>query len=315
MKQINDIAGEPVLDFIVISDRERRNASRNMLYLLASWAKDTDFFQRYRINSQADSIDKEFEYYWFLYEKIERDLADKLKQEKLGVQIGGDFITFKEIGHTYMALLANEMREQRDLPLVTNDELSIIPKLNSGLSISDGHYDGFQLVSLAVPEVYLKPLDLKRLSFSEILSIRKDTLPLANAYHNEIASYQKRINTLSIQGNEEEAFKLFQELCSRVALSFKPFAKECTKIFEVLSDSTKLTLATGIALPAIGLLTENDVLKKYCDISSISATATNYYVKSQNIKMGFDFLATLNRNIRHRLLLNRLNVLVPKILK
>lgn len=320
VKKVNDIAGRSAVDFVVISDEERHQSTRKMMRLLDEWGADSHFFDQYRIHSIDDLRGKMIEYYWFLHEKLEQPLVQRLAHENLAVNWApGGMASFKEIGHTYMSILGEEIRRRRNLPLVTDQELFVIPRLYSNYTRTtvpdEVHYDGYQLVGLAVPDVFLGKRDLGRLSFKQILQIRNDVLPLAEAYHSEIASYQERINSLAQSGRSKEAFDLFLELCGRVAISFRPFAREYSKILRFISESKNITLLTGIALPSIKLLLEKADIEKVCEITAISATAANYYIESRNIKGGFEFLSTLNRSIRRKLLANRLHVLVPKVLR
>ncbi len=320
VKKVNDIAGRSAVDFVVISDEERHRSTQKMMRLLDQWGADSHFFDQYRINSIDDLIGKTIEYYWFLHEKLEQPLVQRLASENLAVNVApGEMVSFKEIGHTYMSILGEEIRTGRNLPLVTDQELLVIPRMYSQYTRAalpnQVHYDGYQLVGLAVPDVFLGKKELGKLSFKRILEIRNDVLPLAEAYHSEISSYQGRINALANAAQEKEAFDLFLELCNRIAHSFHPFAKEYGKILRFFSRSQNITLLTGIALPTIKLLLEKADVEKVCEIAAISTTAANYYIESHNVKGGFEFLSTLNRSIRRKLLANRFHVLVPKVLR
>ena len=50
-KEIYDVAGNELLDFLIISDDERLRASEKMLDLIVNWNNDTGFYDELKINS------------------------------------------------------------------------------------------------------------------------------------------------------------------------------------------------------------------------------------------------------------------------
>jgi len=254
-KTIVDYAGEKVIDFLEIKDEERRKASENMLELLTKWNADTHFYESLKIHSISDLIGKEVEWYWFLHEKLEEPLVELMLQERLVVNWSpGEIVGLQEIGKSYMSVIAAEVQRNRNIRLITDDEFYLAAK---GPAIFEteqsGEKDmGYELVSLAIPQVFVDEHVVEQLSWKDVFAIRRDLLPLSESFYAEVENYQRRINGLAAEGRSDEAFDKFCEFCERVATSFRPFAKEFGKLLRI-SDPQTLGMINGILLPTIKL--------------------------------------------------------------
>ena len=290
-----------------------------MFDTITEWNKDSNFYDSLRINSIDDLLGKTVEWYWFLHEKLEQSLVELLLEEKLVVNWSpGEIICYQEVGKAYMSIISNEIKNNRSVRMLTNDEFSVASKSGVNLiktSYSQNIEEGYQLVTLAIPEIFVKPNAIKKLTWKDIKAIRKDLLPLSNQYYSEIEKYQDEMNQLYKDGKRDEAFNKFCEFCEKVALSFRPYAKEASKIIKKISSQRLLTYATGIMLPTIRLLEPDSELEKLCDISAIAITSANYMYDTNKPVTGFEYLENLNRKIKIRNFKNSVTRLIPKILK
>lgn len=313
--KVNSELESTVLDFIVIKDSERRNAADKMFDVLTNWNNDTKFYDSLKINSINDLIGQTIEWYWFLHEKVEQSLIELMLEEKIIVNWApGEMVCFPEVGKAYMSIISNEIKNDRNIRLITNDEYSLSSK--SGVNLKKVNYnqnieEGYQLISLAIPEIFINQNSIKKLPWKDIKSIRKDLLPLSGKYYSEIETYQTEINKLYRQGKSDEAFNKFCEFCERVAISFQPFAKEVNSILRKLSSQRCLSFTTGLLLPTVKLLESKDELQKICDISAIAITAANYSFDKNSQILGFEYLENLNRKIKVKNFKNTITHLKP----
>lgn len=315
-KKIYDIFGSSILDFTVISDDERTRASDKMFDLLTTWNRDTGFYDSLKVNSLSDITGKTIEWYWFLHEKLEQNLVELLLQEKLVINWSpGEIMGYQEVGKSYMSVIADEVKLSRKARLITDDPFFMAAK--SGMAVSKNQAQtaeqSYQLVSLAVPQIFLNKATLKKLSWSEIRKIRQDLLPLSEKYYSEIETYQESINSLAVAGKDSEAFDKFCEFCERVAMSFKPFAKETRKLFRLATDPETVGLLNGILLPTIKLMNPNATLSKICDFAAISSTLVHYSVPRNKPVVGFEYLENLSRHLSLKRLQKTISCLVPKV--
>lgn len=316
-KKIYDQAGEEIVDFLIISKKEREHASDSMFQLLTKWDKDTKFFDSLRIKSIEDFIGKEVEYFWFLNEKIERPLVELMMEENLAVNWAeGEIVGFEQVGKSYMSIVAEEIKKARNCNLVTNDDFYVAAK--SGINLKkveneDSLENSHELVSLAIPQIFIDPAKVAQLSWEEVIAIRDDLLPLSESYFGEIDKYQNEINKLSLAGNSEKAFDKLAEFCERVAASFKPFAKETGKLLRLAGDSKKLTFLNGVILPTLKILNPDPVLDDNIDIVAVSSTLGHYELSKGKVPHSFEYLENLNRKLTLSNYKNRITSLVPKI--
>ena len=110
-----------------------------------------------------------------------------------------------------------------------------------------------------------------------------------------------------------EAFDKLCEFCERVALSFRPFAKETGKLFRLATDPKTVGLLNGILLPAIKLMNPNITLSKICDVAAIASTLAQYSVPRNRPVVGFEYLENLSRRISLKRLQKTISCLVPKL--
>ena len=315
-KEIYDTLGNSVLDFTVISDDERIHASERMFDLLTTWNKDTRFYDSLKINSLSDITGKTIEWYWFLHEKLEVDLVELLLQEKLVVNWSpGEIMGYQEVGKSYMSVIADEVKATRKARLITDDQFFMAAKAGTTVSRNEAQTteQGYQLVSLAIPQVFLDKATLNRVSWTDIRKIRQDLLPLSEKYYSEIETYQESINGLVVAGKDSEAFDKFCEFCERVALSFKPFAKETGKLFRLASDPQTVGLVNGILLPTIKLMNPDTALSRICDFAAISSTLAQYSVPRSKPVVGFEYLENLSRRLNLKRLQKTISCLIPKV--
>ncbi len=304
-----------VLDFLVIQDIERKRAAEKMLDVLTKWNVDTRFYDSIKINSIDDLIGKTVEWYWFLHEKLEHSLIELMLEEHIIVNWSpGEMVCYPEVGKSYMSVISNEIKNNRNIRLLTNDEYSLSSK--SGVNLNKIDYaqnieEGYQLISLAIPEIFIKPNSIKKLTWKDVKIIRKDLLPLSQEFYSEIEKYQSEINELYRNGKDDEAFNKFCEFCERVSASFQPFAKEVNSIIRKLSSQKFLSYTTGILLPTVKLLESKSELEKICDISAIALTVANYSFDKNKPIVGFEYLENLNRKIKVRGFKNTITCLTP----
>lgn len=317
-KEIYDIAGARIIDFLVIDDEERIRASEEMFELITKWNKDTGFYDSLRINSIEDLAGKTVEWYWFLHEKLERDLVELMLEEQLVLNWApGEIVGKQEVGKAYMSIIADEIKKRRCARLVTDDEFLLAAKagLDQCRIPDEREQDDYQLVSLAIPQVFLDEKVLEGLTWKDIVRMRQDLLPLAEAYYTEVEEYQNAINQLAGQGNDGAAFDKFCEFCERVARSFRPFAKETGKVFRLANKCDGIGLLNGVVLPTIKLLKPDPMLAKVCDIAAISSTAGQYALGKRKISPGFEYLENLNRALNLERCKQMISCLVPKSIK
>lgn len=314
-KQIYDAAGERVIDFLVIKKKERERASDQMFDLIANWNKDTGFYDSLKINSINDLVGKWVEWYWFFHEKIEQDLVELMLEEKLVVNWApGEIVGYKKVGKSYMSIIADEIKRSRKVRLVTDDEFYMATK--AGLHLhrvsEETKNDQYQIVTLAIPKVFINDAILDKLNWKDIINIRRDLLPFSIPYYKEIEEYQNSINLLVHEGKDNEAFNKFCEFCERVAISFKPFSKEVGKILRKVTQTDAVGLLNGIILPSIKLLKPDPYFTKLCDTISISSTIGKYSLTKKHGLLGFEYLENLNRAINIKRLKKTLTCIIPK---
>lgn len=314
-KKVYDVFGNAVVDFTVISDDERTRASEKMFDLLTIWNGDTRFYDSLKITSLDNLIGKTVEWYWFLHEKLEQNLVELLLQEQLVVNWApGEIVGYQEVGKSYMSVIADEIKLARHARLITDDPFFMAAK--SGMSLKKNQTEstdrGFQLVSVAIPQVFLHKAVLKKLSWKEIRKIRQDLLPLSEKYYSDVELYQESINTLAEAGKDGEAFEKFCEFCERVALSFKPFAKEMGKFFRLVSDPQTIGLINGILLPTVKLINPDTTLSRICDLAAISSTVAQYSVPKSRPVVGFEYLENLGRHLNLKRLQKTISCLIPR---
>ncbi len=317
-KRIYDIAGAPIIDFLVIDDEERIHASEQMFELITKWNKDTGFYDSLRINSTEDITGETLEWYWFLHDKLERDLVELMLEEQLVVNLGpGEIVGHQEVGKAYMSIIADEIKKRRCARLVTDDEFLLAAKagLDQYRVPDEREQDHYQLVSLAIPQVFLGEKVLRGLTWKDVVRMRQDLLPLAEAYYTEVEEYQNAINQLAGQGNDGAAFDKFCEFCERVARSFRPFAKETGKVFRLANKCDGIGLLNGIVLPTIKLLKPDPMLAKICDFAAVSSTAGQYALGKRKASSGFEYLENLNRALNLERCKKMISCLVPKSIK
>ncbi len=315
-KKIHDIFGDAVIDFTVISDDERIHASEKMFDLLTIWNGDTRFYDSLKITSLDNLIGKTVEWYWFLHEKLEQNLVELLLQEQLVVNLApGEIVGYQEVGKSYMSVIADEVKSARHARLITDDPFFMAAK--SGMSLKKNETQssdqGYQLVSLAIPQVFLHKALLKKLSWKDIRDIRQDLLPLSEQYYSDVETYQESINSLAVAGKDDEAFDKFCEFCERVVLSFRPFAKETRKLFRLVSDPQTVGLVNGILLPTVKLMNPDASLSWLCDLAAISSTVAQYSVPKSRPVIGFEYLENLSRRLNLKRLRKTISCLMPKV--
>jgi len=315
-KEILDHAGEKVIDFLEIKAEERRKASENMRELLTKWNADTQFYESLKIRSISDLVGKEVEWYWFFHEKLEQPLVKLMLQEHLVVNWDkGEIVGLQEIGKSYISVIAAEVQRNRNVRLITDDEFYLAAK---GPAIFEsqrsGEQDeGYELVSLAIPQVFLDEHVLEQLSWKDVFAIRRDLLPLSEHFYAEVESCQRKINGLAAENRSNEAFDEFCEFCERVATSFRPLAKEVGKLLRS-ADPQTLGMINGILLPAIKLALNNSDLGKVCDIAALASTAGAYAVAGPRQRIGFEYLENLGRALSIARMKKTVTSLIPKAL-
>jgi len=315
---IINLAGEKILDFEVINEAEKRAASEKMFDLVCYWNKDTAFYNSLKINSIEDMFGKEFEYYWFLNEKTDSSLIKLLLDEKLVVNWApGEIAGFQDVGKSYMSIIAEEMKNNRRFRLTTDDEFYIASKAGVNQIKNQGVIENnrYQTVSLVIPQIYLDPEVINKLSYHQILKIRKDILPLTSKYYRELEDYQKTMNSLIEDGFEDEALDLYCEFCERVSISFLPFSKEVSSILRYAQNPIILGVINGIVLPSVKILNpDQSEITKYCDYAALASTVGSYSLSNKR-KVGFEYLECLNRNIKIESFKGTITCLIPKSIK
>ena len=317
-KQIYDAAGTDILDFMVISDDERLRASEKMFDLIVNWNKDTGFYDDLKINSLDDLMGKTVEWYWFLHEKLEEELVGLMLEEQLVVNWAlGEIVGYQEVGKSYMSIIAEEIKSSRKTRLITDDEFFVASKSGLNLDRLSEKTDKNQyvLISVAIPKVFIDEKTTAMLTWKEITKIRKELLPYAEPFYKEVEEYQHKINSLTQQGQDDEAFNTFCEFCERVAKSFRPFSKETGKILRVVTQSDAIGLLNGIVFPTLKLLHPDPNLAKICDTLAVSSTAGKYTLKSMFEFSGFEYLENLNRALNIERFKKTMTCLIPKSLK
>ena len=126
---------------------------------------------------------------------------------------------------------------------------------------------------------------------------------------------QNKINELTQQGHDDEAFNEFCEFCERVANSFRPFSKETGKLLRISTQSEAIGLLNGIILPTIKLINPDPSLAKICDTLAVSSTAGKYKLKSMLGSSGFEYLENLNRKLNIERFKKTMTCLIPNNLK
>jgi len=329
-RKIRDLAGEPIIDSILIGKKERENASESMLNILSEWEKDTHFFNDLKLKNTGYTGDNTIirrifdnipfsskhteDCDWLYHDKIGGVLANLLREEGLLKSSGDRLYGRPEIVNMYMSVLAEEVKNIHGGRLITNNEYCVAAKsgINNERKKEANNEEEFQLVSLAIPDVFIDKKVLKSLSWERIIKIRKDLLPLAEAYYREVEDYQERINSLSMSGKGDEACEVFCDFGARVAASFLPFAKEVTKIISLCTDVEAVGFLNGVILPAARLLNPDPEFIKAMDITSISSAAGLYYFSKNKPIIGFDYLANLNRKVSIERMKGMLTCLTPK---
>lgn len=314
-KEILDLAGKPIIDFLVITNEERKQASDIMLDLICNWNNDTGFYNSLKIGSIDDLFGEWITWYWFLNEKLERPLVELLLEEQLVVELGPDEIVgHQEVGKSYMSIIADVIKKKRGVRLITDDEFSFAAK--SGIDLNplslEKVEETYQLVSMAIPQIFIKPEIIKKLTWKKIIKIRKDLLPLAKQFYEEVENYTYTINSLAASRDDEMAFEKFCEFCERIAFSFKPFSKETGKILRLATNIEVLGFINGIILPTTKLLIPHTGLGKICDIAAISLMVNKYVLSKKYPLVGFEYIENLNREINIERLKNMVTCLIPK---
>lgn len=317
-KAIYDVFGSRVVDFTVIGDKERKDASYKMLDLVSNWNQDTHFYDSLKINKIEDCIGKTFEWYWFLNEKLEHELVQLLLEEHLVANWApGEIVGYKEVGKSYMSIIADSIKETRNARLITDDGFFLAAK--SGVSTEkisrQNANEAYEVVTLAIPQVFIDTGLLHKLSWTDIKAIREDLLPFTENYYREVEEYQNQINSLTSTEKTDEAFLVFCEFCERVAESFAPLAKEKRKMKKYIGDTETVGMITGMILPAAKLTTQDPSLTAVCDIASIAVTAGMYSAPKQKKRQGFEYLENLSRKLTVSRFKNMMSCLVPKCLQ
>lgn len=317
-KQIYDNAGSEILDFLIISDDERAGASEKMFDLIVNWNKDTGFYDDLKIHSMDDLIGKTFEWYWFFHEKLEEGLVDLMLEEQLVVNWApNEIVAYQEVGKAYMSIIAEEIKSIRKTRLITDDEFFVASKSGLNLDVVKEKSDKnqYNLISLAIPKVFIDEETTSKLTWKDIVKIRKELLPYAEGFYSEVEEYQNKINELTQQGHDDEAFNEFCEFCERVANSFRPFSKETGKLLRIATQSEAIGLLNGIILPTIKLINPDPSLAKICDTLAVSSTAGKYKLKSMLGSSGFEYLENLNRKLNIERFKKTMTCLIPNNLK
>jgi len=314
-----DVGGREVLGFLVVSDGERKQASERMFDLVCNWNRDTGFYESLKIQSLSDLGGKVVTWSWLLNEKLERPLVELLLEEKLVYPLGpGEITGCDEVWKSYMSILGEEIKRERDVRLITDDEFCIGAKSGVELIRAGSEKEveeGYQLVSLAIPEVFIDEETLRMLSWEKVMEIRKDLLPFADSYHAEVESYEREINSLATVGKDEAAFEKLSEFCERVAISFRPFTKETRKTLRLARSPRMIGFINGVVLPAIKLIAPHAELAELCDIASVSSTSGHYILSRKRPLVGFDYLENLNRKLNVERLRGVVTCLIPKGLR
>lgn len=315
-KRILDRGGERIVDFLVISDSERTSASEKMFDLITKWNKDAGFYNSLKIYSVDNLVGKWVEWYWFLHEKLEQPLVELMLEERLVVNWApGEIVGYQEVGKSYMSIIADEIRRNRNIRMVTDDEFSIAAKSGVNLTRLASEReaeDSYQFVSMAIPQVFIPSRVIKALSWNTIIKIRNDLLPYAENYYAELEQYQQLINSLQLQEKDTEALEKFCELCERVSISFKPFSLEVSKILRLIRSAETISFITGIVLPTVKLLISQSDLAKACDIGAISIMAPKYALSRVPTLAGFEYLENLNRKLQIQRMKGMVTCLFPK---
>jgi hypothetical protein len=318
-KEILDKTGEKIVDFLVISDNERKRASEKMFDLVTNWNKNTGFYNSLKIHSIDNFIGKPVEWYWFLHEKLESPLVQLLQEERLVVNWApGEIVGYQQVGKSYMSIIAEEIKKSRKIRLVTDDEFYLAAKSPVDLvdfSTTQKVESTYQYISLAIPQVFFHPKTIQSLSWNEVLKIRRELLPYAERYHREIEKYQKSINSLQLEGKENEAFNKFSEMCERIVNSFKPFSVETSKVLRLMKNNETLGFVTGIMLPTIKILNPYPELIQVCDIATISLASLRYGLPKILPQPGFDYLENLSRRLQIYRMKGMVTCLIPKRVK
>ncbi len=312
-KAIYDLAGDRVIDFLEIRDEERTRASEQMLELLTKWNADTRFYDSLKIHSFEDLIGKHVEWYWFLHEKLEKPLIELMLEEHLVVDLApGEIVGFQQVGKSYMSVIAAEVQNSRNIRLITDDEYYLAAKGPATLQRNQGQptNDSYELVSLFIPQVFFDSAVLDRLSWKDILSMRQDLLPYAEAFYGEVERYQQEINALAAANRGDEAFAKFCEFCERVAASFRPFAKEVGKVLRLVEPET-LGMLSGILLPFVELTGVTPNVHKVCEVATLASTIGAYSLSGVRRKLGFEYLENLDRSLRIAGMKDTITCLIP----
>ena len=322
-KKVLDMAGEPVVDFMVVNDKERRIACEKMFDVVINWNKDTRFFDSLRINSLEDLMGKWIHWHWFLHEELEWPLVQLLLEERLLVNwapstMPVEIVGQPEVGNTYSSIIAEVIKEERGIRLLTDDEFAVAAKSSVGLGVAKSgakHEAGYQVVSMAIPQVFLSNRTLKMLSWPKILKIRTQLAPYAENYHLELERYQKSINSLLSQGKDEQAFSSFCEFCEHSAQSFKPFAKEISAILKLTKITKKVAFITDVVLPTAKLAIPDPILSRVFDVAAITSSYTKYFLSRAEDLTGFAYLENLNRKLEIERFKGVITCIIPRKVK
>jgi hypothetical protein len=316
--EIIDLAGEKIIDFLIIRNEERTRASEHMFDLINTWNRDTKFYDSLKIHSLDDLMGRTLECYWFLHKKVEHELVELMLEEKLVMNwAAGEIVALPKVGKSYMGIIAEEIKRSRNVRLVTDDEFLIAAKAGADLERSDiekgkKHY---QLVSLASPQIFISEELLESLSWKEVIKIRKNLLPYTEAFHQEVEQYQNSINLMVDADKEDEAFNEFCVFCERVAVSFRPLSKEAGKLLKITTSSDGFGLINGIILPTIKLVAPDPGLIKICDIAAVSSTISKYSLSKSSKLLGFEYLENLSRSLNVERLKKMVTCLIPKSIR
>lgn len=313
-KSVNDLFGSSVVDFAVINDKERELTSLEMFEIIAHWNKDTGFYDSLKLPKHFFIKPRDLGV--LISDKLDMPLLQLLVEEQLvRVTQERDLLGRQQIVNSYIAIMAEVMKESRGLRLVTNDQYVIAAKSGVSLKKASLTEENYELVSLAIPQVFLEKKFLDRLTWKDIAKIREDLLPLSQGFYQEVEDYQSRINNLTSNGDDNAAFDLFAEFCERVVVSFRALSLERDKLRKFVGNADTVGMVSGFLFPSIKLIHPDPVLGTICDFGSIATTAGMYGFKKNKKAQGFDYLENMNRRLNLAHFKGMVSCLIPKGLR
>ncbi len=311
-KAVLNAAGEPILDFITITEKDKEHAGNAMFDLVSEWNKDSKFYNLLKVYGDSRYHNSQLETFSVFEDKLESHLRELLLSENLLIRNNRQLMGVPQISKSYMSLLAREIKKNHNVGIITDDEFCLALKTNAGLvpiKTENDLVNGYQVVAIDVPQIFISPKTIKDLSWKQIIRIRKDLLPFSQQYYTEIEKYQNSINMLQKQHKVQESIELLREFGERLATSFKPFSKEISSILGITNVIKSTGLITDIVIPTMMLF--NPEFNRFYAIASLAITSTKYLVPKPPAK-GFDYLINLNKSLRLTRLKNSITRLIPK---